>query len=290
MRGRRLILGYDGGCGACSALARRIEEAVGERLEVRSLYDPQVEHWREEALGKEAPWAPTLVEVDGIREVRAWTGSKIVAKLVRALGPLASWQVMRVLGEVGVSKARSGKAYVGDVDAVGISRGQFLKGLGGAALAFSFLSGTASPALAAVDEWDQAGLVLAFSVIEEIPNSVVARGDRAAREWVQRRAQQELQRRFNLAACAAAILKALASNAVPISKILKIRAAIKAFGGVRKFVAFLYRAYRYARSQGKSRGDALRYAAIRAYEVTGVDVVEALLDLFSLSGVAENCF
>jgi len=38
----------------CSGLARSIEEAVGAKLELRSLTDPQVEHWREQALGKDA--------------------------------------------------------------------------------------------------------------------------------------------------------------------------------------------------------------------------------------------
>ncbi|CAA9405816.1 MAG: hypothetical protein AVDCRST_MAG22-1553 [uncultured Rubrobacteraceae bacterium] len=53
--GYRLVLGFDAGCMTCSGLARRIEATVGDRLEVRSLTDPQVEHWREQALGEDAP-------------------------------------------------------------------------------------------------------------------------------------------------------------------------------------------------------------------------------------------
>ena len=42
--GRRLVLGFDARCMTCSGLARSIEEAVGDKLETRSLNDPMVEH------------------------------------------------------------------------------------------------------------------------------------------------------------------------------------------------------------------------------------------------------
>lgn len=41
---RRLVLGFDAGCMTCSGLAKSIEEAVGDRLEIRSLTDPMMEH------------------------------------------------------------------------------------------------------------------------------------------------------------------------------------------------------------------------------------------------------
>src|SRR5215212_5171073 len=96
--GRRLVLGFDAGCLTCSELAKRIEERVGDKLEVRSLYDPQVEHWRNEVFGEAAPWAPTLVEVSG-GSVEAWTGARMAVRMGRALGPFATWRVMQVLGE-----------------------------------------------------------------------------------------------------------------------------------------------------------------------------------------------
>ncbi len=74
--GRRLVLGFDAGCFTCSELARKIEDAVGEKLEVRSLNDPMMDHWRKEVFGEEAPWAPTLIEVEG-GTVRAWTGVRM---------------------------------------------------------------------------------------------------------------------------------------------------------------------------------------------------------------------
>ncbi len=48
---RRLVLGFDAGCMTCNALARKIEEEVGDKLEVGPLHHPQVAHWREQALG-----------------------------------------------------------------------------------------------------------------------------------------------------------------------------------------------------------------------------------------------
>lgn len=131
---KKLVLGFDAGCMTCSDLAHKIEEEVGDKLEVRSLYDPQMVHWREQALGEDAPWAPTLVKVEGV-EVKAWTGLGMGAVLSRRLGPVGTWRVMQVLGEMkSVSKT-------GTAPGAGLSRGQFLKGIGGAAAAVSILAG-----------------------------------------------------------------------------------------------------------------------------------------------------
>ena len=70
--GKRLVLGFDAGCMMCSELARLIEDQVGDKLEVRSLRDLQVRHWRRTALGEDAPWMPILIEIEGPK-VRAWT-------------------------------------------------------------------------------------------------------------------------------------------------------------------------------------------------------------------------
>ena len=55
VEGRGLVLGFDAGCMTCSGLAKGIEEAVGAKLELRSLTDPQVEHWRRDVFGEDAP-------------------------------------------------------------------------------------------------------------------------------------------------------------------------------------------------------------------------------------------
>jgi hypothetical protein len=127
--GKRLVLGFDGGCGTCLELAKKIDERVGEKLEVQNLRDPQLMEWRKQALGEDAPWAPTLFEVDGSK-VRAWTGVKLGLVLSRRLGPKDTWRVMQVLGGIKAPK-ETDTAPVTGVFADGMSRGQFLKGVGG---------------------------------------------------------------------------------------------------------------------------------------------------------------
>ena len=137
MRSGRLVLGYDGGCAACAGLARRVEEAVGGRLEVMRLSDPRMRRWRERALGSDAPWAPTLVEVGTAGKVKAWTGVRMGIALSKRLGPTTTWRVMQVLGE---SKAMD-RAEIPRpaLETGGISRSQFLKGLTGGLFALSVL-------------------------------------------------------------------------------------------------------------------------------------------------------
>jgi predicted DCC family thiol-disulfide oxidoreductase YuxK len=132
----RLVLGFDAGCMTCSELAKRIEERVGNRIEVRSLNDPQMNHWRKEVFGEAAPWAPTLVEVKA-GKVRAWTGVRMGARLSRALGPLATWRLMRaVVAAREVSFAGMPAATISGTSLNGsLSRGQFMKRVGTGALA-----------------------------------------------------------------------------------------------------------------------------------------------------------
>ena len=292
--GRRLVLGFDAGCMTCSELARRIEERVGDRVEVRSLHHPQVEHWREQALGKDVPWTPTLFEVTSDEEVKAWTGAGMAVKLARVLGPLSTWRVMQALGEVSAPKSvTSGDDALPTpiTGRAGVSRGDFLKGIGGATIAFGLLAGVGSPVHAkTTHEVAFSDLTEAFSAIEEIPDSVVRQGDKAVKQWLRRRLRLDEPQDRSFWGCVRAIGIALVSNALPVAKILKIKAAIKAVGGARNFVSILQVAYNYARRRGYSRWGAIKFAANRAAEVSGKDVVGALLGIFSLTYVKDECF
>lgn len=144
---KRLVLGFDAGCSTCAEMAHKVKEKVGEKLEVVNLRDPQVVEWRKEALGEDAPWAPTLFEVNG-GVVRAWTGKRMGLKLGSVLGPVATWRVVQVLGEVGVTPEVAEASPMARVGA-SMSRGQFLKGIGGAAVAMGVLSATGNLASAA---------------------------------------------------------------------------------------------------------------------------------------------
>ena len=143
---RKLILGFDAGCGTCADLAAGVQEKVGDKLEVQNLNDPQLLAWREEALGKDAKWTPTLFEVEGEKVLKAWAGWRMGYALSRKLGPSSTWQVMQALGEVGGTPRVEESSIVEKLPektaeaVVGISRSQFIKGVGGAAVAASVLS------------------------------------------------------------------------------------------------------------------------------------------------------
>jgi hypothetical protein len=175
---RRLVLGFDGGCLSCSMLAKRIKEQVGDKLEVKNLRDPQLQGWRKAVLGENAPWAPTLFEVNGA-SVRAWTGLRMGLVLTRSLGPADTWRVMQAIGEMRPTKE---KLVPGS-----FSRGQFLTGVSGAALAITMLSSAgkfASPAAAHGNHRELKGADLVdkarrYALSEDVIN--VAGSDWAAR-------------------------------------------------------------------------------------------------------------
>lgn len=139
---KRLILGFDAGCMMCSDLAKRVEKQVGDKLEVKSLSDPQVKHWREQELGEGAPWAPTLVEVGG-GKAKVWTGPAMGLALSRRLGLVATWRIMQILGDINTAHKQDehSKSSI-------LSRGQFLKGMAGTAAAATFMVSGGTAALA----------------------------------------------------------------------------------------------------------------------------------------------
>ncbi len=136
---RKLVLGFDAGCVTCAEMAKHVEEKVGDKIEIQNLNDPQLLEWRKEALGEGAPWAPTLFEIKEDK-VRAWTGKKMGLQLTHFLGPIATWRVMQALGEAGSETEIVKESPVAQA-VTGMSRGQFLKGVGGAVVAMSMLSG-----------------------------------------------------------------------------------------------------------------------------------------------------
>lgn len=139
-RGTRWVLGFDGGCGTCGHLAQQLVDLSGGRLTVASLHSTKVQQWREQALGPDAPWAPTLFAVDGTA-VRAWTGSGLVTRLGRMVGPLKLWQIATMVG--GLMDQQAGPASLG-------RRAAIRQGLVGSAAAIALLSGTGPSHLTAL--------------------------------------------------------------------------------------------------------------------------------------------
>jgi hypothetical protein len=95
----RLVLGLEARCLAYGDLAVRIDEQVGEELDVRSLRDPELQGWHAGTVDKEAAHAPTLFEINGDR-VRVWEGWKMGWVLSRLVGPAATWEILQTLKEV----------------------------------------------------------------------------------------------------------------------------------------------------------------------------------------------
>ncbi len=148
--GKRLILGYDGSCGRCATLAASIEQS-GLGIETMSLREPQMMAWREEGLGPEAPWKPTLVEVSD-STVRALVGSRMAVSLTRNLGFHNTWNLLKIIGEISEVQAEQ-KPPVSGAFGNRIPRSSFLKGIAGAAIGVAVLANMpAARAATAEDE------------------------------------------------------------------------------------------------------------------------------------------
>jgi len=95
----RWILAFDATCGTCQELAEAVMQACDSRLEVLPLGRPEVQKWREQALGKKAAPAPTLLRIEA-GAVRGWTGKRMSGPLFRRLGARATLRVLHSLGEL----------------------------------------------------------------------------------------------------------------------------------------------------------------------------------------------
>lgn len=143
----RWILAFDSSCSTCRKLSAVIANACDGKLEVRPLASADVQHWRAQALGPQAPWAPTLLCIG--TSVRAWPGKRMALMLGRHLGPRLSVKVLYALGEMR-EKARSQPVVdVPDQQVrAGMRRGQFLRVAAGAAVVGGLILAGRAPAFA----------------------------------------------------------------------------------------------------------------------------------------------
>lgn len=96
---KRWILAFDGGCSKCREMSHAVHQACDGKLEILPLTHPDVQQWRATRLGHEAPWAPTLIALEG-ETVRAWTGKAMALPLARWLGPRSTLRVLLSLGQL----------------------------------------------------------------------------------------------------------------------------------------------------------------------------------------------
>ena len=141
-----LYLGYDSSCSTCRTLARQVRQDVkeegGKDFDIIALNDPAMARWRRDALGPDAPWTPTLVEVTEQGCVQGWTGLALGWTLVRRVGITMTARLATHLGQLRIESSPR-------LSEVRIMRRPFMRLafgiIGGAAL----LGGTTSTASAA---------------------------------------------------------------------------------------------------------------------------------------------
>ncbi|MFC9433698.1 bacteriocin fulvocin C-related protein [Nocardia sp. NPDC057030] len=115
------------------------------------LADADVRRWREQALGQDAEWAPTLLRVRG-DEVRAWCGPRLGFKLAGWLGPIATLRVLTAVGRL--HRRASGKAseLPGASAPHGVNRAQFFRLVAGAGVAAGVVFAGNAPAFATKEQ------------------------------------------------------------------------------------------------------------------------------------------
>lgn len=140
----RWIIAFDASCGACREISAIVSHACASRLEVLPLTHRDVQRWRAEALGADAPWAPTLLRLTG-GQAHAWTGPRMTLPLLRRLGLRSAFRVVSALGELPDHRAATDRHE----DEGAVSRKQFLRFGAGAGVAAGLLLTGKAPAFAA---------------------------------------------------------------------------------------------------------------------------------------------
>ncbi|MCU5747009.1 hypothetical protein N9R04_10020 [Staphylococcus sp. SQ8-PEA] len=95
---------------------------------------------------------------------------------------------------------------------------------------------------------------------------------------------------YGAGACVAAVGAAIAQNAIPWAKILKVKKAAKAAGGIQKLAGKISTAYKYQRILGKSKSAALGSGAKVAMKAFPETTRKAVVEFFSLGAVGSACF
>lgn len=153
-----VILGYDAHCSICSRVGERVEAEVKGGVKVLPLQSTLMREYRARAFGVDAPWAPTLVEVDG-ESVRAWVGWRMGPRLARTIGVARSAQVLSIVGQE--QPALSGARTIASP-----RRRSVLKYSAGAVLGALTLAGLSPQALAKSSSVSPGTLLLGANITE----------------------------------------------------------------------------------------------------------------------------
>ncbi|WP_226358615.1 hypothetical protein [Pseudonocardia sp. ICBG601] len=134
---------------------------------------------------------------------------------------------------------------------------------------------------------DSKNLEEGLRFIESIPESVLV-SDAAWDQW--KRNHLSPPDRANAWVCSSAIAIAIISNGFAPAKILKLKSAIKAAGGVKKVAQLGIDAFKAARARGESVGAAAAAAQAAIVQNGGGVAQGILLEFFSLNAVVSGCF
>lgn len=143
-----------------------------------------------------------------------------------------------------------------------------------------------SIAPSAEPDLDEVGIEEGAEFIESIPDSALE-SQEAFDQW---KHENPVVTPRGPVGCGIAITTAVVSNIFVASKVLKIKAAIKAAGGAKKFAELVIDGFKVAKAEGKTNPQAIEWAAKEAAEVGGKDALGAILEVLLVSAVATECF
>ncbi|MED5049446.1 hypothetical protein P9738_20530 [Bacillus siamensis] len=147
----------------------------------------------------------------------------------------------------------------------------------------------------------------ALYAIENIPESVINQGSDAILDWFRNNIDdQSIVDDMNAAvaeikqsdkpfktegvlSCISAVGTALASLIFTPAKLLKIKKAIKALGGVKTFVTKTYQYYNYYKKKYRSKRTAWDKAVSKAASKAGPEIKEAIMDFFGVTAIVAAC-
>lgn len=136
---------------------------------------------------------------------------------------------------------------------------------------------------------DQQELTQFLTTVENIPDSVLAKGDKATNEYIQKENSNLTTSERGAVGCASAIGLAIASNAFSAAKIAKVKEVLKAAGGAKTFATKLVPAYKEGRKT-MSKKDAAVSAVKTAGSAAGPQALSAAIGFFSVGQVYSDCF
>lgn len=137
-------------------------------------------------------------------------------------------------------------------------------------------------------EQAQQKLESALAVVEGIPDEVIEAGDDAVAEYLEQHgapARGIVTYGFwDVAKCVAAITVAIGGAAVPVAKVLKIKALIKAVGGVKKLGPKVVEVVKKVKN-GQQLGPAVK----EVFSSFGATVVGLAAEVLGIDAIISNC-